>query len=169
MVRKHLKGNFDRDCTVPLCSRVILLLLFPFSHFGEFCIYRYLWKLCTCLTASPSSLSRWAGEDITLVLQLCIFGAFLLKISCSLDYIKFIYQNYFIKCTYKTILVGGDISQLVTYLEHLSSISGIHVYFSFKADMVAHDCNPSAGMGRKLTRGRALPAWWAPGEVDSLS
>lgn len=63
----------------------------------------------------------------------------------------------FIKCTYKTIL-GGDISQLVTYLEHLSSISGIHVYFSFKADMVARDCNTSAGMGRKLTRGQALPA-----------
>lgn len=30
----------------------------------------------------------------------------------------------------------GDISQLVTYLEHLSSISGIYVYFSFKVDMV---------------------------------
>lgn len=31
------------------------------------------------------------------------------------------------------------------------------IYF-FKADMVAHDCNASAGMGRKLTRGQALPA-----------
>lgn len=64
----------------------------------------------------------------------------------------------FIKCTYKTILVGEDISQLAVSLEHLSSVSGTHVYFSFKADMVACDCNTSAGMGRMLTRGQTLPA-----------
>lgn len=93
------------------------------------------------------------------MLQLCIFGASLLK---NLMFLRLYKNSYtkiiFNKCTSKTVLVGEDVSQLVMYLEHLSSISGIHVYFVFKADMVTHDCNTSAGLGRKLTRGQALPA-----------